>query len=126
MHKLLDRHEDRHDERKRHCNRHSGGHDDDVKGKVVPLLPSKEGVHIFDQHVHLDDEGKEEDGHQGKAERLCDRVVDIALEGRRDGGEQHADEREDEGDQQLQNGAGRDEDAEAHEEEPAARSRAAR
>ena len=81
VHKLLDRHEDRHDERKSHCNRHSGGHDDDVEGEVVPLLLPKVDLHILSQHVHLDDEGEEEDGHQGETKGLGDRVVDIALEG---------------------------------------------
>ena len=80
MHKLLDRHEDRHDERECDCNRHSGGHDDDVQGEVVPLLPPKEGAHVLGQHFHLDDESKEEEGHQGKAKRLGYRVVDIALD----------------------------------------------
>ena len=81
VHKLLKRHEDRHDERKRHCNRHSGRHDNNVECEVVPLLPPKEGIHILGQHVHLDDEGKEEDSHQSEPKRLGDRVVDIALEG---------------------------------------------
>ena len=70
------------------------------------LDPARE-VHVqrLRQNIHLDDEGKEEDGHQGKTDGLGGVVVSNRLEGRGDRGDQHADEREDKGDHQLQDAA---------------------
>eukprot|EP00964_Phaeocystis_antarctica_P029884 scaffold16850_cov58-Phaeocystis_antarctica.AAC.8 len=66
--------------------------------------------------MHLDDDREEENGRQGEAKRLADGIVNIRDEGRGDSGEEHAEQREEEGDEQLQEGTGVDEHAEAHEE----------
>ena len=76
-------------------------------------------LHRFGQYVHLDDQSKEKNCRQREAEGLGNRVVNITLEGRSNGGEQHAQEGEDKSDQKLQDAARQDEGAEAHEEEPA-------
>ena len=77
VHELLNCHKGRHNECECHRNRHAGGNHDDVEGEVASQLTRKVVVHCLGQDVHLDDEGKEEDGHQGEAEGLGDGVVDV-------------------------------------------------
>ena len=117
MHELLKGKGCRDDHCERHGNRQEGGYDHDVKIEVLSQLPHQVVVHRLGQHIHLDDDGNEEHAHQREAERLGDGVVDIRNKGGGHGGRQHAQEGEEEGDQQLQDGAWHDEHAEADEEE---------
>eukprot|EP00964_Phaeocystis_antarctica_P031903 scaffold18046_cov63-Phaeocystis_antarctica.AAC.3 len=116
---LVERDEGRQCQRAHDRRDHADGEEPGIEDVALTQVDGEHGVHCLGQqahldmcgyglgrHAHLEDDREEEDGGEREAARQGEVVVRGALEGHGHAGEQHVHEGEEEGGDQLVDGAG--------------------